>query len=83
MMEGSVSVLDRVTKVLVEDIGLDEGSVVPSACLKDDLGVDSTEMVEVVVALEKEFGVNIPDVMLKGGTKVGDLVDMLAGRVAK
>ncbi|HEX9861070.1 MAG TPA: acyl carrier protein [Nitrospirota bacterium] len=70
-----MSIEDRVSRVFVDGIGMEPGEVTPNACLKDDLGIDSTEMVEVVVALEKEFGTKIPDGIIHGGITVRDVVD--------
>lgn len=70
-----MSIEDRVNKVFVDGIGMDPGEILPGACLKDDLGIDSTEMVEVVVALEKEFGFKIPDGIIHGGITVREVVN--------
>ncbi|HLB24787.1 MAG TPA: acyl carrier protein [Nitrospirota bacterium] len=73
-----MSIEERVSRVLVNGIGLEPGEIMPSAELKQDLGVDSTEMVEVLVALEKEFGVKIPDGVISGGSRIRDVVDYLS-----
>jgi acyl carrier protein len=70
-----MSIEERVGRVFVDGIGLEPHEVVPEACLKEDLGIDSTEMVEVIVALEKEFGLKIPDGVFHGDSKVKDLVN--------
>jgi len=69
-----VSIEDRVNKVLVDGIGIEPAELCLTACLKDNLGIDSTEMVEVIVAMEKEFGVKVPDGVIGGGTTIKDLV---------
>jgi len=69
-----MSIEERVHKVLVDGIGLEPGELKPEAGMKEDLGIDSTEMVEVIVALEKEFGLKIPDGVIHGGSSVKDLV---------
>ena len=60
------TVFERVKKVVVEQLGVDEKDVVPSARFTDDLGADSLDLVELVMALEEEFTnpsqkVEIPD----------------------
>lgn len=60
------TVLDRVKKIVVEQLGVDENEVVPSASFVDDLGADSLDLVELVMSLEEEFStpeqkVEIPD----------------------
>jgi len=69
-----MSIEERVNRVLVDGVGLEPKEIIPGASMKDDLGVDSTEMVEVVVALEKEFGVKIPDGVITGASRVSDIV---------
>ena len=51
----------RVTKIVVEHLGVDESKVVESASFIDDLGADSLDTVELVMAFEEEFGCEIPD----------------------
>ena len=52
---------DRVKKIVVEHRGLDEGKVTENASFIDDLGADSLDTVELVMAFEEEFGCEIPD----------------------
>jgi acyl carrier protein len=51
----------RVKKIVVEHLGVDEAKVTPEANFIDDLGADSLDTVELVMAFEEEFGVEIPD----------------------
>ncbi len=60
------TVLDRVRKIVIEQLGVDENEVVPTASFVDDLGADSLDLVELVMSLEEEFStsnlkVEIPD----------------------
>jgi len=52
---------DRVKKIVVEHLGVDESKVTEDASFVDDLGADSLDTVELVMAFEEEFGVEIPD----------------------
>ena len=54
-------VADRVKKIVIEHLGVDEDKVVANASFIDDLGADSLDTVELVMAFEEEFGVEIPD----------------------
>ena len=59
-------IFDRVKKIIIEQLGVDEGEVLPSANFVDDLGADSLDLVELIMSLEEEFSnssrkVEIPD----------------------
>jgi acyl carrier protein len=56
-----MSTFDRVKKVLVEQLDVDEDAVTPVASIVDDLGADSLDVVEIIMGLEEEFDVEIPD----------------------
>ena len=55
------TIQERVKKIIIEQLGVKEEEVVESASFVDDLGADSLDTVELVMALEEEFGVEIPD----------------------
>ena len=55
------SVEERVKQIIVEQLGVDEAEVTPTASFVDDLGADSLDTVELVMALEEEFEIEIPD----------------------
>ncbi|NTV65174.1 MAG: acyl carrier protein [Oscillochloris sp.] len=57
----SQEIQDRLRKIVAEQLGADESSVVPSAHFTDDLNADSLDLVELIMALEEEFGIEIPD----------------------
>ena len=54
-------VVDRVKKIVVEHLSVEEGSISDSSSFIDDLGADSLDTVELVMAFEEEFGIEIPD----------------------
>jgi acyl carrier protein len=69
-----MSVFDKVKKVIVEQLGVDEDEVTPEASITDDLGADSLDQVELVMALETEFNLDIPDEDAEKIKTVGDAV---------
>ena len=54
-------IAERVKKIVVEHLGVEEGKVTDQASFIDDLGADSLDTVELVMAFEEEFGIEIPD----------------------
>lgn len=65
---------DRVKKIVVEHLGVEEDKVTPEASFIDDLGADSLDIVELVMAFEEEFGVEIPDDAAEKINTVGDAI---------
>ena len=70
--------LEKVKAVIVEQLGADEDDVTEDAAFVDDLGADSLDIVELVMALEEEFGVSIPDETAEKIKTVGDAVDFIS-----
>ena len=66
--------LTRVQKLVVETLGVDEGKVVSQARFKEELGADSLDLVEMIMAFEEEFGGEIPDEKAQKITTVGEAV---------
>ncbi len=71
------SVEERVKKIVVEQLGVNEGEVTPSASFVDDLGADSLDTVELVMALEEEFDCEIPDEEAEKITTVQQAIDYI------
>jgi len=69
--------LDRVKKVVSSQLSVDAGQVSESASFTQDLGADSLDTVELVMAFEEEFGVEIPDEEAEKITTVGQVVDYI------
>lgn len=69
--------LERVRKVIVEQLSVEEAEVTPEAGFTADLGADSLDTVELVMAFEEEFGVEIPDEEAEKILKVQDAVSFI------
>ncbi len=71
------SVADKVKKIVVDQLGVSEDQVTLDAKFIEDLGADSLDLVELVMAFEDEFGADIPDEDSEKLTTVGDAVDYI------
>ena len=78
-----MAVADQVKKIIVEQLGVDEDEVTPDASFVDDLGADSLDTVELVMAFEEEFGIEIPDEDAEKITRVKDAVSYIEGHSKK
>jgi acyl carrier protein len=76
------SISERVTKIIVDKLGVDESEVRPEASFTNDLGADSLDTVELIMEFEKEFGVNIPDDQAEKISTVGHAVEYLTANAA-
>ena len=74
------SVDERVMKIVVEQLGVSEGEVTKESSFVDDLGADSLDTVELVMALEEEFDCEIPDEEAEKITTVKQAIDYINGR---
>ena len=66
---------ERVKKIIGEQLGVEENEVTPEASFMEDLGADSLDTVELVMALEEEFGIEIPDEDAEKILTVGKALD--------
>ncbi len=71
----------RFKKCAVDVLSVDESKVVPEATFGDDLDADSLDLVELVMALEEEFGVEVPEEDLEGVETVGQAFDLVVGKL--
>ena len=71
---------ERLKKLIAEQLGVDESRVVPEASFTDDLDADSLDLVELIMSLEEEFGVEIPDEDAEKITTVADAMQYLQTR---
>ncbi len=76
-------VADRVKKIIVDQLGVEEDLVNPEASFVDDLGADSLDTVELVMALEEEFGIEIPDDAAEKITRVKEAVAYIEANADK
>lgn len=72
-----MSTEDRVKKIIVEQLGVKEDEVKPEASFIEDLGADSLDTVELVMALEEEFDIEIPDEEAENITTVQSAIDYI------
>ena len=70
-------IAERVKKIVVEHLGVEEEKVIPEASFIDDLGADSLDTVELVMAFEEEFGIEIPDDAAETIQSFGDAVEFI------
>ena len=75
------SIEDRVKKIVVEQLGVKEDTVTPNASFVDDLGADSLDTVELVMALEEEFDVTVEEEELEGIGTVGQAYELVTGKL--
>ncbi len=71
------AIFEKVKDIIVDQLGVDESEVTPEASFLDDLGADSLDIVELIMALEEEFDLEIPDEDAEKITTVGDAVEYI------
>jgi acyl carrier protein len=70
-------VFEKVKKIIVEQLGVEEDEINMESSFIDDLGADSLDIVELIMALEEEFDIEIPDSEAEKIASVGDAVDYI------
>ena len=78
-----MAALEKITEIIVEQLGVKPEEVTPEASFVDDLGADSLDTVELVMAFEEEFGIEIPDEEAEKIQTVGDAVKYIDEKTAK
>ncbi len=74
------SIAEKVKNIIVEQLGVSEDQVTPDAKFIEDLGADSLDQVELIMALEEEFGEDIPDSEAEKMVSVGDAIKYIESK---
>ncbi|MEE9171580.1 MAG: acyl carrier protein [candidate division NC10 bacterium] len=80
-MSGTADIEQKAKKIIVEQLGVDEAEVTPDASFVEDLGADSLDTVELIMVLEEEFGIEIPDEDAEKIVHVKDVVQYIKERI--
>lgn len=73
----SEPIIKRVTKIVVEQLGIEENAVSANSSFQNDLGADSLDTVELIMAFEEEFGINIPEEDAEKIVTIGDAINYI------
>jgi acyl carrier protein len=73
------NITEKVTEIIVEQLGVSADQVKPESNLIEDLGADSLDAVELVMAVEEEFGIEVPDEEAEKLRSVGDIISHVEG----
>ncbi len=77
-----MELLDKVKQIIADQLGIDEDEVTPEASFIDDLGADSLDIVELIMAFEEEFDLEIPDEDAEKIKTVQDVIDYMKNHTA-
>jgi acyl carrier protein len=72
-----MEIFEKIREIAAEQLGIDESDITPDSSFVDDLGADSLDIVELIMALEDEFGMSIPDEDAEKLTTVQNVVDYI------
>jgi acyl carrier protein len=78
-----MALVDEVKKIIVEQLGVNEAQVVPTAKFVEDLGADSLDQVELIMAFEEKFGLEIPDAEAEKLVTVGAAIEYLEKKLSE
>ncbi len=73
-------VFDKIKKIIVEQLGIDEDKVTMDASFIDDLGADSLDMVELIMAIEEEFEIEVPEEEAENIVTVSDAINYISAK---
>jgi len=74
-------ILEKVKKILVDQLDVDEGAITLESSVIDDLGADSLDVVDMVMSLEEEFDIEIPDEEIETLKTVGDIIKFIESKL--
>jgi acyl carrier protein len=74
---------ERIKEIIIENLSVDDEQITGSASLVDDLFADSLDCVEIVMAVEEEYGISIPDEIAEKIRTVQELIDCVKARISK
>lgn len=74
-------IANKVTRIITDKLGVEESQVVPEASFTNDLGADSLDTVELIMELEKEFDLSIPDEEAEKIVTVGDAISFIENNI--
>lgn len=77
-----MDVFSKVKEIIVDQLGIEEDEVTPDASFIDDLGADSLDIVELIMAFEEEFDIEIPDEDAEKITTVGEAVEYIESKLS-
>lgn len=77
-----MEILERMRKVIADKLSVQEEQIVPTASFKGDLGADSLDLVELVMGLEEEFSISIPEADMDKISNVQDALDYVSAKLA-
>ena len=75
------NIAERVNKIIIDKLGVDQSEVTPEASFTNDLGADSLDTVELIMEFEKEFDISIPDDQAENIQTVGHAIEYLAAQI--
>ena len=78
----SEALADKIRSLVAEQLGVDRNQVTPQASILDDLGADSLDVVELVMAIEESFDIEIPDEAIESMRTIGDVETYVAQNAA-
>ena len=82
-MASAEEIAERIKSIIVEQLGVELAEVTPEASFIEDLGADSLDIVELVMAFEEEFGIEVPDGDAEKLLTVGDVVKYIEDKQSK
>lgn len=74
-------VFDKIKTIIVDQLGIDENKITPEASFIDDLGADSLDMVELIMAIEEEFEIEVPEEEAENITTVSDAMNYISSKI--